>query len=124
MLFGFTSRLLPFVGSAFVLLISGSALSPIGTAVLPPDKMDTVLYGRRLLFPNTCPMSGWRRTSNSCSRRASTWFALGESSWGLWEPQDGRFEYAWMDRVVERMQKAGIKVIMGTPNLLRPSLDV
>jgi beta-galactosidase len=46
---------------------------------------------------------------------------LGESSWGLWEPQDGRFEYAWMDRVVDRMQKAGIKVIMGTPTYSVPA---
>jgi len=38
---------------------------------------------------------------------------MGESSWGLWEPEDGRFDFGWMDRVVERMHKAGIKVIMG-----------
>ena len=46
---------------------------------------------------------------------------LGESSWGLWEPQDGRFEYAWMDRVIDRMQKAGIKVILGTPTYSIPA---
>src|SRR5579863_4197764 len=26
---------------------------------------------------------------------------MGESTWSLWEPSDGRFEYAWMDRVVD-----------------------
>src|SRR5690242_14291409 len=26
---------------------------------------------------------------------------MGESTWSLWEPEDGRFEYAWMDRVVD-----------------------
>ena len=46
---------------------------------------------------------------------------LVESSWGLWEPQDGRFEYAWMDRVIDRMQKAGIKVILGTPTYSIPA---
>ncbi len=40
---------------------------------------------------------------------------MGESTWSLWEPADGQFEYAWMDRVVDAMGKAGIKVIMGTP---------
>ena len=40
---------------------------------------------------------------------------IGESSWGVWEPEDGRFEFAWMNTVVDRLQKAGIKVIMGTP---------
>src|ERR1039458_8794017 len=38
---------------------------------------------------------------------------MGESTWSLWEPQDGQFEYAWMDRVVDAMGKAGIKVILG-----------
>lgn len=46
---------------------------------------------------------------------------MGESTWSLWEPEDGRFEYAWMDRVVDAMGKAGIKVIMGTPTYSIPT---
>src|SRR5580700_5531584 len=46
---------------------------------------------------------------------------MGESTWSLWEPSDGRFEYAWMDRVVDAMGKAGIKVIMGTPTYSMPT---
>lgn len=46
---------------------------------------------------------------------------LGESTWQLWEPRDGEFEFAWMDRVVDAMHKAGIKVIMGTPTYSIPA---
>ncbi len=46
---------------------------------------------------------------------------MGESTWSLWEPSDGKFEYAWMDRVVDAMGKAGIKVIMGTPTYSMPT---
>src|SRR6204780_2357108 len=46
---------------------------------------------------------------------------MGESTWSLWEPEDGRFEYAWMDRVVDAMGKAGIKVILGTPTYSIPA---
>ena len=46
---------------------------------------------------------------------------MGESTWSLWEPEDGRFEYAWMDRVVDAMGKAGIQVIMGTPTYSIPT---
>ena len=46
---------------------------------------------------------------------------MGESTWSLWEPEDGKFEYAWMDRVVDAMGKAGIKVIMGTPTYSMPT---
>ncbi len=45
---------------------------------------------------------------------------MGESTWSLWEPADGKFETAWMDRVVDAMGKAGIKVIMGTPTYSMP----
>lgn len=40
---------------------------------------------------------------------------VGESTWSLFEPQDGVFEFAWMDRILDAMQEAGIKVILGTP---------
>jgi len=46
---------------------------------------------------------------------------MGESTWSLWEPQDGQFDYAWMDRVVDAMGKAGIKVILGTPTYSLPA---
>jgi beta-galactosidase len=46
---------------------------------------------------------------------------MGESTWSLWEPADGHFEYAWMDRIVDAMGKAGVKVIMGTPTYSIPT---
>ncbi len=46
---------------------------------------------------------------------------MGESTWSLWEPEDGRFEYAWMDHILDDMSKAGIKVILGTPTYSIPA---
>lgn len=46
---------------------------------------------------------------------------VGESTWSLFEPQDGVFEFAWMDRILDAMHKAGIKVIMGTPTYSIPA---
>jgi beta-galactosidase len=46
---------------------------------------------------------------------------MGESTWSLWEPEDGQFDYSWMDRVVDAMGKAGIKVILGTPTYSVPA---
>lgn len=46
---------------------------------------------------------------------------MGESTWSLWEPSDGHFEYIWMDRVVDAMGAAGIKVILGTPTYSIPT---
>src|SRR5215207_9173711 len=46
---------------------------------------------------------------------------LGESTWSSWEPDDGRFEFAWMDRVIDALHEAGIKVILGTPSYAIPA---
>ena len=32
---------------------------------------------------------------------------VGESTWSLFEPQDGQFEFAWMDRIIDALHKAG-----------------
>jgi len=45
---------------------------------------------------------------------------LGESTWSSWEPKDGQFEFAWMDRIIDRLHQAGIKVILGTPTYSIP----
>jgi beta-galactosidase len=46
---------------------------------------------------------------------------MGESTWSLWEPAEGKFDYAWMDSIVDAMGKAGIKVILGTPTYSIPT---
>ncbi len=45
---------------------------------------------------------------------------LGESTWSNWEPQEGRFEFAWMERIIDRLHKSGIRVILGTPTYSIP----
>jgi len=46
---------------------------------------------------------------------------LGESTWSLFEPREGEFEFAWMDRIIDKFYQAGIKVILGTPTYSIPA---
>jgi len=46
---------------------------------------------------------------------------VGESTWSLFEPLDGEFEFEWMDRIIDKMYEAGIKVILGTPTYSIPA---
>ena len=42
-------------------------------------------------------------------------------TWSLREPENGQFEYAWMDRFIGAMQKARIQVILDAPpTVFRP----
>ena len=82
--------------------------------------METVLYGVAYYW-EYMPYERLDQDVELMQRAGINVVRLGESSWGLWEPEDGRFEYAWMDRVVDHMHRAGIKVIMGTPTYSIPA---
>src|SRR5580704_8919587 len=96
---------------AFFLL--GTVLSPgkrpVHSQSLPhfrPDAMDRVLYGVAY-YPEYMPYDRLDKDVELMQQAGISVVRVGESSWGLWEPQDGRFEYAWMDRVIKKMQQVG-----------------
>jgi beta-galactosidase len=46
---------------------------------------------------------------------------IAESTWSTEEPQDGVYDFSHIDRVLDAMNKAGIKVIVGTPTYAIPT---
>lgn len=46
---------------------------------------------------------------------------IAESTWSTLEPQDGIFNFSYIDRVLEAAEKADMKVIVGTPTYAIPS---
>ncbi len=46
---------------------------------------------------------------------------IAESTWSTMEPQEGVFNFTHIDRVLDAMHKAGIKVIVGTPTYAVPT---
>ena len=84
------------------------------------DRMDTVLYGVAY-YPEYMPYDRLDQDVQLMQKAGITVARIGESSWGLWEPQDGKFAFAWMDRVVDKLHAAGIRIIMGTPTYSIPA---
>ncbi len=85
-----------------------------------PGAMTDVLYGAAY-YHEYAPAERLDKDVALMKAAGLTVVRMGESTWSLWEPEDGKFEYAWMDRVVDAMGKAGIKVIMGTPTYSIPT---
>jgi beta-galactosidase len=102
------------------LLLSLAGIALAQSAAFRSDKMDNVLYGVAY-YTEYMPYERLDKDVDLMRKAGITVVRIGESSWGLWEPEDGRFEYAWMDRVVEKMHAAGIKVILGTPTYSIPA---
>ncbi|MGB2627817.1 MAG: beta-galactosidase [Candidatus Acidiferrum sp.] len=111
----------------FAVLFFMSISSPVISAQSGPgapgpfrsDQMDTVLYGAAY-YPEYMPYDRTDKDIALMKEAGISVVRVGESTWGLWEPEDGRFEYAWMDSVIARLHAAGIRVILGTPTYSIP----
>ncbi|SEW37938.1 beta-galactosidase [Cognatiyoonia koreensis] len=49
-----------------------------------------------------------------------TWVRIGEFAWQRIEPSRGQFAWDWLDRAVQTLGAAGLKIIMGTPTATPP----
>jgi beta-galactosidase len=45
---------------------------------------------------------------------------IGEFSWSLYEPQEGEFDFAWMDKILDTLRKYNISAVLCTPSATPP----
>ena len=45
---------------------------------------------------------------------------MGDLSWDSFEPTQGKFDFEWFDRIMDKMQDNGIRVILDIPGLPAP----
>jgi len=112
----------PMLASALscALLASAGAMAADKAPAPAVPPLQTILYGAAY-YHEYMPSERLDKDVQMMKAAGFNVVRLGESTWSLWEPEDGRFEYAWMDRVIDAMGKAGIKVIMGTPTYSIPA---
>ena len=49
-----------------------------------------------------------------------TWVRIGEFAWSRMEPVPGAYDWKWLDRAIEVLGHAGLKVVLGTPTATPP----
>jgi beta-galactosidase len=85
-----------------------------------PDKMETILYGVAY-YPEYMPNDRLDTDVELMQKAGITVVRVGESTWSSWEARDGDFQFAWMERVLDRLHRAGIKAVLGTPTYSIPT---
>ena len=85
-----------------------------------PDKMETILYGVAY-YPEYMPYNRLDKDVELMQKAGITVVRVGESTWSTWEPRDCDFQFAWMQRILDRLHAAGIKAIVGTPTYSIPT---
>ena len=68
---------------------------------------DTILYGASF-YPESMPYERLDRDVELIKNANINGGRMGESTWSVWEPEDGRFEPAWMDAALDKLHQAGI----------------
>ena len=68
------------------------------------------------------PESAWERDMELMQTAGINVVRMGEFTWGLCEPEEGKYDFAWLKRVMDLLGKAGIKVVLATPTAAPPDL--
>ncbi|MFC0878755.1 beta-galactosidase [Saccharicrinis sp. FJH2] len=106
------------MGNKIILTIAGLFVFIILKA--QPEKFDNILYGVAY-YHEYMPFERLDEDVRMMKEAGISVVRVGESTWSLFEPREGEFEFAWMDRIIDKMHEAGIKVILGTPTYSIPA---
>lgn len=71
-------------------------------------------------YPEHWPEAIWAEDARRMADTGITFVRIGEFAWTRMEPQPGRFDWAWLDRAIETLGAAGLKVVLGTPTATPP----
>jgi beta-galactosidase len=66
------------------------------------------------------PESAWQRDIELMQSAGINVVRMGEFTWGICEPEDGKYDFGWLKRVMNLLGKAGIHVVLATPTAAPP----
>lgn len=71
-------------------------------------------------YPEQWPEERWPEDARLMKETGFNIVRLAEFSWAKLEPEDGRFDFDWLDRAIDTLQEQGLSVILGTPTASPP----
>ena len=71
-------------------------------------------------YPEHWPETQWAEDAARMAALGLTWVRIGEFAWSRIEPEPGVYDWGWLDRAIETLHAAGLKVILGTPTATPP----
>lgn len=119
--------------SLFAVLIiamaSAAVAAPIDTAGPHPAPLRgaALLHQRETMsfgvfyYPTQWPREQWQRDFAGMARLGFDFTHMAEFDWTYLEPEEGRFDFDWLDHAIDLASKAGLRVILGTPTGAPPS---
>jgi len=66
------------------------------------------------------PEGAWERDAEMMSKAGFNVVRMGEFSWGICEPEEGKYDFLWLRRAMDVMAANNLKVVLGTPTAAPP----
>jgi beta-galactosidase len=83
-----------------------------------PDK-DLMTVGIYYYPEHWSPLQ-WERDIKQIATIGFEFIHLAEFAWAQMEPEEGKYDFAWLDRVLELAEKYNLKVVLCTPSATPP----
>ena len=66
------------------------------------------------------PESAWERDAELMQKIGVNVVRMGEFTWGISEPEEGKCDFSWLGRAMDVLSKAGIQTVLATPTAAPP----
>src|ERR1044072_8757901 len=63
-------------------------------------------------YPEHWPQSEWERDFAKMEAMGFEFVHMGEFAWAMMEPEEGRFDFAWLDRAIELAARHHLRVLL------------
>jgi beta-galactosidase len=71
-------------------------------------------------YPEHWPESWWAQDARRMRELGISYVRIGEFAWSRFEPRRGQFDWGWLDRAMDVLGKAGLRIVLGTPTATPP----
>lgn len=71
-------------------------------------------------YPEHWPEAWWEQDARRMRELGIEFVRIGEFAWSRYEPERGKFDWGWLDRAMDVLAKAGLKIVLGTPTCTPP----
>jgi beta-galactosidase len=71
-------------------------------------------------YPEHWPEDWWADDAARMRRLGLRYVRIGEFAWSRLEPAPGHYDFAWLDRAIEKLGAAGLQVVLCTPTATPP----
>jgi beta-galactosidase len=71
-------------------------------------------------YPEHWPEAWWAEDARRMRELGIGFVRIGEFAWSRYEPSRGKFDWGWLDRAMDALGKASLKIVLGTPTATPP----